>query len=361
LTSPDTLPNTPSGRGQRVVLQVCLIAIFGFIVFSHPLTPFLTIAAVTALVVLRRSKPIWLPGVMILMTAMWLYFMAQPYLVGNISSMISEITNVNSIVSQNVTTRVVQGNAQHDLISAIRLWMTLLFWVLAFVGGVLRLRKGYRDVTYVVLAVAPFPVLLVQSYGGEMLLRIYLFTLPLMTLFVASIFFTPLKRKVSVTRNVSFWMKGATAIFCIALMGAFLFTRYGNERMDYMTTEEFAGVSHLYSIAPKGSYLLEAWDGTPWEYYDYEQYNQDSLAEEIPNAVMENDVNALIQLIVSQPDPKPPRTYIIFTRAQRATADEGGLTPGTLDRYEQKLLASKKFVLVYSNRDAQILLYTGKN
>ncbi len=352
LTAPDTLPNAPASKTQLVILQVCLVAIFGFMVFSHPLTPFLALAPVTVLVVLRRNNPIWLPVVMILMTAGWLYFMAQPYLAGNINALIGDFTNVGSSVTQNVTGRVTQGDPQHNMISDIRLFMTVLVWGLALIGALMRLRKGYRDVTYVILALAPFPVFLAQSYGGEMLLRIYLFTLPAMCLFAASIFFT------STRRDVSIFMKGALIVICVFLMCAFLFTRYGNERMDYITPEELTGVEHLYDIAPRDSYLLEAWGGTPWEFRDYEQYNQDSLEDDIPDAVAALNVNAIVQLIHNQ---SSPNVFIIITRTQRATGDSEGLPPGTLDKLEKKLIASKLFVLIYRNRDVQILHYIGKN
>ena len=78
---------------------------------------------------------------------------------------------------------VVDANPEHAFISKMRLIMTLFIWGLAFVGGVFRLRRGYRDASYVLLAVVPFPLLLVQTYGGEMLLRIYFFTLPAMVFF----------------------------------------------------------------------------------------------------------------------------------------------------------------------------------
>ena|GEM_PF-420618 len=352
LTAPDTLPNAPASRQQRVLLMASLIAIFGLMVFTHPLTPFLTIAPVTALVVLRRNNPIWLPVVMIVMTAAWLYFMAQPYLAGNISALVGDFTQVGSTVTQNVTGRVTQGDPQHNFISDVRLLMTVFVWVLALIGGLMRLRKGYRDVTYVILALAPFPVFLAQSYGGEMLLRIYLFTLPPMCLFAASIFFT------STNRFVSIFMKVAVIILCVFLMGTFLYTRYGNERMDYITTQEFTGVEKLYDMAPRDSYLLEAWGGTPWEFKNYEEYNQDSLEDDIPDAVADLNVNAIVQLIHNQ---SSPNVFIIITRTQRATGDSEGLPHGTLDKLEQKLLASKLFVLVYTNRDVQILHYVGKN
>ena len=348
LTAPDTLL-PPSQPRQRPILLASVLIIFAFVVFSHPLTPFLTIASVTALVIFGRCTPRWLPVAMVVMTAAWLIFMAQPYLSGHIDSLLSDIGRLGGAINDNVTSRA-EGDPEHTFIAQMRIVMTLFIWGLAFAGAVLRLRKGYHDVTYVLLAVAPFPVLVIQSYGGEMLLRIYLFTLPAMVFFAASLFYTP-----SVRRK-SFWMKGAAAVTCIVLLGGFLFTRYGNERSDYVTNAELTGVRELYSIAPPGSLLVAGWDGTPWQFQGYEQYNLYVLSDDLSDAVVTKNVPAIVQRIESM---KAPKTYLIFTRAQKATAQSVGLPPDTLDQLEHALLASGKFAPVYSNADAQIFLFTG--
>ncbi|MBA2391838.1 MAG: zinc ribbon domain-containing protein, partial [Ktedonobacteraceae bacterium] len=351
LTAPDPLI-APSSKLQRVALLVSLCAIFLMMVFSHPLTPFLTIASVTALIIFRRCKPFWLPAFMIVLTFAWIVTMAQPYLVSNLNNIVGDFSHINSVVTQNITNRALQGDPGHNFISHIRLLMTAFVWGLAFIGGLMRLRKGYRDVTYVLLAIAPFPVLLVQSYGGEMLLRIYLFTLPMMTFFIAAIFFTPSSRRWLL------WMRGGLLVISFILLGAFFFTRYGNENMDYMTPQELGGVHYLYRVAPTNSLLLEAWDGTPWEEQGFELYNTSSLAETIPDAVQDGNVNAIIQYIRAQGS-NSPKAYIIITRAQQATANSDGVRPGTLKHLEYVLLKSKKFVQIYTNRDAQVFLFTG--
>lgn len=353
LTTPDT-DITPTSTPQRVALLASLIAIFGLMVFSHPLTPFLTIASVTVLIILRRCRPVWLPVLMIVMTTTWIVTMAQPYLVGNLNNVIGDFSHINSVITQNVTSRALTGDKEHNFISNIRLLMTAFIWVLALLGGILRSRKGFHDITYILLATAPFPVLLVQSYGGEMLLRIYLFTLPMMTFFASAIFFT------HPSRNNAGWMKVGVLLTCFVLLGAFFFTRYGNEHMDYFTSEELVGVHHLYSIAPHNSLFLEAWDGTPWEAQDFELYNTSSLGETIPEAVSDGNVNAIIHYIDAASG-NSPAAYIIITRSQKITATSDGLRPGTLDHLERLLLRSKKFVQIYSNKDAQIFVFIAPN
>ncbi|MBV9709851.1 MAG: hypothetical protein JO011_02910, partial [Ktedonobacteraceae bacterium] len=125
LTAPDTYITSSSPR-QRALLLISLIAIFGFMVFSHPLTPFFTIPGVTALIIFRRCKPFWLPILMIVMTAAWVLIMAQPYLVSNLNNVVGDFGHINRVVTQNVTDRATQGDSAHNFISDIRLLMTAL-------------------------------------------------------------------------------------------------------------------------------------------------------------------------------------------------------------------------------------------
>lgn len=347
LTAPDTL-RLPAQPRQRAALLVILVLIFALIDFSHPLTPFFVLASVTALVVFRRCMPFWLPILMAIMTATWIIFMARPFLVGHVDLLLGSFGQVGDTVTSNFTDRLVPGSPEHHFITLVRVIMTGFIWVLALLGGFRRLFKGYQDVTFVLLTIAPFLLLVAQSYTGEMLLRVYLFSLPFMVFFAASLFYA------APTSATSRGVTAAVLSISLVLLVGFLFTRYGNERMDYMTTYEVKGVHYLYSIAPPNSLLLEGWYGAPLQFQDYEKYSIDSLDSVLPDAVTTKNVDAIVQFIDSQ---KPPHAYLIFTRSQKATADSAGVPPGTLDQLEKAILTSGKFQLLYSNSDAQIFFY----
>jgi hypothetical protein len=353
LRAPDTLPfRKPIEPRQRIVLLVIMFIIFTLVVFSHPLTPFFVLASVIALAVFRRCTPWWLPILMVAMTGGWIILMTQPFLFGHLNWVTGGFGDLSSTFTANVANRVT-GSPGHSLIVKIGLIMTLLIWGLAFAGACRRLLRGYHDLTYMLLAIAPFPLLAAEPYGGEMLLRIYFFSLPPMVFFAASLFYpTPIHR-------TSRGMTAAVAGASIVLLIGFLFTRYGNERMDYMTYAEVDGVRYLYSMAPQHSTLIEGSDGSPWRFQDYEQYNTFSLTESLPNAVETTNVNAIIQFVKSQVRPNT-NVYVFFTRSQKATAEvASGLPPGALDRLENALFASGQFTLLYSNPDAQILIFNG--
>lgn len=347
LMAADSLPS-PAQAWQRVALLGIVILSFLFIVASHPLTPYFAIVSVFALVVFRRCTPLWLPILMTVLTVAWLIFMAHPFLVGHLSMVIGGFGNIGGTFSSNVTNRVAQGSAEHAFIVKLRIIMTLAIWGLALLGGVRRLRQGYRDITYILLAVSPFLLIVAQSYGGELFLRIYLFALPAMAFFAAALFCT------TTPSALSRRMTTAIALASIVLLVGFLFARYGNERMDYKSNAEFTGVGYLYQIAPAHALLLQAWDGTPWIYKDYEKYNTTSFLYTVPDAITSRNVGAIVQFIKSQ---NAPATYVIFTRSQNAYAEMSGVPPEAMGELEKAMLASGHFKLAYTNPDVQILQF----
>jgi len=345
LTAPDIL-HIPTQLRQRVALLIILIIIFALVLSSHPLTPFFTVASVSILVIFRRCRPFWLPIVMSLMIVAWIIFVARPFLPNSLNSVLSNVGHVD--ISSNLTDRLAQGSPEHKFIAAMRTIMTAFVWGLAFLGGARRLLNGYRDLTYILLAIAPFPLLVAQSYTGEMLIRINLFSLPFMAFFAASLFYT---RPTSATSR---WMTPAVLAISIVLLGGFLFTRYGTERLEYKTNNELNAVSYLYNVAPPNSLFLEPWDGIAWEFQEIEKYSSYSVTSFAPDAVQTKDVKAIVNFIEHA---KYPRTYLIFTRSQKAMADSEGMPPAMLDQFQKAILATGKFKMVYSNADAQVLVY----
>lgn len=348
LTAPDTLCS-PTKPRQRIMLLVVLLLVFAFSVSSHPLTPFFLLASVTVLVIFRRCSPRWLPIVMAIMIAAWLYFMTRTFLAGHLDALTGDLGHIFTSVTTNVTDRVVIKDAGHSFILDMRFFMTLFIWGIAFVGAIVRLRRGYRDATYALLAITPLSLIVANSYGGEMVLRIYLFALPFVVFFAAALFYT------SSTALPSRKVTAAVVAISLILFGGFLFTRYGNEDMDYMTYAEVDGIHYLYSIAQPQSLFIESSLSTPWEFKDFEQHNYDTLTYVLPNAVVTDDVNSVVQFIQKE---NKTQTYLIFARSEKAEAvQELGFPAGSLDRLERSLIQSSHFKVIYSNSDVQILKY----
>src|SRR6266699_730441 len=175
LKAPD--PQSPAMRPwQRRGLLCCLIFIFGLMVFSHPLTPFFTLLSVFSLVIFRRCYPFWLPILMAVMTVAWILIMARPYLSQHLDMVIGTLGDLIGNVPTSITSGKMVGDALYQIVAKIRLYMTVLLWLLALLGGIKRLRQGHRYITYIIPALSGFPLIAAQGYGGVMLMRIYLFS-----------------------------------------------------------------------------------------------------------------------------------------------------------------------------------------
>ncbi len=351
-------PSPPMPARQRKMLIASIIVIFAFSVFSHQLTPFFVLMSACVLVIFRRCSLWWMPLLMAVMLVAWLVVMTRTYLAGHMGQAFGGFLDISAIFSANVSSRVA-GDPLHTFIARLRIIMTVLIWFLALIAGFLRWRKGYHDATIVLLALAPFPLLIAQPYGGEMLLRIYLFSQPPMVFLVASLFFLVPAPSLAITLptpDLSHWKTAAIAGLCLFLLAGFLFTRYGNEDMDYMTVNEVTGVQALYAIAKPGSFFLGAWTGAPWQYKDYEMYTLATLSDtkQLNNDLEQQNMVAIVQYMLSQ-ERASGNAYLLFTRTEIATYEAAsGDPPGIMNAFEQGVRASGYFKLVYSNPDVQI-------
>jgi hypothetical protein len=326
--------------GRRASLVAVAIVIYGFVVTAHQLTPFFVVACFAALVILRRVPWTGLPILMMVMIASWVSFMAVAFLIGHFQNVAGYVGALSESLTANLTGRL-QGSDIHRTVVYLRLATTALVWLMATLGVLRRLRRGQWDVTAVALFVAPFPLLGVQAYGGEMLLRIYLFALPFAA-FLAAALIVPTE-----TERPSIRAAAAVTVVSVVLMAGFLVGRYGNERMEYFTANEVAAVADLYQVAPPGSLLVAATPNLPWKNTRYEEYRYRPIGDDTLYGQVDEMI-ATMQLY-------PGRSFLILSRSQEAYAEMIlGAPPGDWSTFEKNVLGTGRFVVIYQNQDAQI-------
>lgn len=187
----------------------------------------------------------------------------------------------------------------------------------------------------------PFAMVAGGSYGGEAVLRVYLFTLPFSVCLVAALLSRLRRPSPRVTA-------GALAASLVPL---FLVARWGNELFELVRPTEVAGVKALYRIAKPGSTLISITPQLPWRFTDvarfrYEPSNLDEFAlESLP---------AIMRLV--EGDPKGG--YVILTTSQIVYGWQTyGLPRGWGTTVEKLLSGSPYFRLRYAKPDAQIFQY----
>jgi GT2 family glycosyltransferase len=342
-------PNSRTSPHQRAASTVLLVTLFAVIATSHQLTPFMLISALAALVVFRRCTDRVLPLVMLAFTIGWILVAARPFFADNLHSILAAIGRPDSNASQNFVSLAKVSAGQASVASVDRL-LSVLVWGIASLG-VWRLRRDLRrHVPLLLLAISPLPMILINDYGGEMVFRIYLFSLPFVAIFAAHAIFPTVRAGRSRIAPLV-----AAAVSVVVLAG-FLVSYYGKEQTNYFTPAEVAASRWLYSHAPPGSLIIGATSNLPWAFTHYEAYYYEWFALDdvgTRRAVLRDPVDQLGSIMVPG---KHRAAYLILTRSQAADVNNTGLLPlGSLTRIEHALIGSGRFDVAYKADDSVVL------
>lgn len=348
--------DTPSLPAQRVVLIGAIVVIALAVVSSHQLTPFALVTATVGLALVGWDRIRTLPVALLLLTLIWAAYMATTYLAGHIGDLTGDVGQVNSTVSVSVNGRIT-GSSGHLAIVKLRLITMAVIWGVAVLGFAVRARRGELTPGLLALALAPFPLLALQSYGGEVVLRIALFSLPFMAFSAASLF-VPADRSAAM-RPVAL---AALACFAVVLLASFPFNRYGNERMDYYPKGELQATNALYRIAPPGSALFAASWALPWRYKHYaDYYYYSSLRDNVPQLNFDEPDPAKLAKDVADRmrQPGSREAYLVIAKSTSAQSDLfGPFKPGAQLRLLRILSHSPYFRVRYRNADATVFQLT---
>ena len=345
LVTPDDEPPRPIRGVQQEALVAALVVIFAFIAYSHQLTPFFLTASLLGLVVLNRLSLRGLPIIFGVMTVAWVSYMTVPFLAGHVASLLSEVGRFGDTLGSNLVNRV-HGSSDHQTVVTIAFMFTVTVWVMAALGALVRLRDGRRDLSLIVIVAAPVPFVGLQSYGGELVQRLYLFSLPTAAFFAAGLLYGRPAAPSQPRRLLA-------GVGVVIIIVTFFVARWGNERADLMTAAEVQAVDRVYALAPSGSLLLVANSNLPWLFEDFEKYS-------FMSAPPGNLVDQVGQLATLMADPKYPAHYLILTRSQGNYAEVfEDLAPGTWSRFVAEVRSSPLFVEVYRNADADIFIPSG--
>jgi hypothetical protein len=320
---------------QGAVLVLGVVA-FTALAMAHQLTPVVLIVDVTALVLLRRLSAPLLPVAFAAVLTAWISYGATDFWMGHLDDLLGG-GSVSASVAANVTGRV-QGSSEHLVVVGVRLLFGLVLWTAAAAGAwrALRDRRGL-PLWPVVLALAPFPIVALQPYGGEAQLRLYLFTLPFMLCLVARLF----------VPGHAFSRRSAAALAVVGLLAApvFYLARFGNEQFEQVRPGEVQAVAEMYRVAPPGSTLVALNSDVPWRYAHFTDYTyRTGEAENSP---------ATLGGLVSLMPANPRGAYLLITRGQLAYATATYGAPSDLGEHLEELLGSSpRFRLVFKNQDA---------
>jgi hypothetical protein len=313
------------------------------------------LVSLTALVGARRCTARGLPLITFALLVAWLTYLAAAYLNGHLKPLLGQTLDVQQAVSANVGGRL-QGSPEHLVVVHLRLAMSALVWLLAVAGALRALRRGIATPSHALLAVAPVVIAALQPYGGEMLMRVYLFSLPFTACYAAQALLPSPGRR-------SWTVVFALSAACGILVTGFLFTRYGNVRATLFTPAEVSAVDRLYAIAPEGSVLLAASPNLPWKQRHYADYHYQLLYRQLKFGGAARPTRPQLAASVARymAGYRPRRSYLILTRSQRVYDRVLGAQPwGSATDLERAVEASPRFARVFDDGDGKIFVLRGK-
>lgn len=340
----DGVPDVAAGPRTRVAVMVLLIALAGALAMTHQLSPIGLVLTSFLLVLVGRCRLILFPVVAAVLTLGWISVAATPYWIGHLDTMFGGLGNVNAVVDNAVGGRI-RGSTAHLEVIQVRLWFTGAVWAcmaVAVVGLVIRRRA---PLTLAALSAAPF-LTLVQNYGDEGVLRVFLFSSPFACLMVADLVVTTRARRAA---------QALVVVVCLALGPLFVLTRFGNEWYEQVRPAEVSAVRHLYQIAPLGSLLVTPTTQVPWRFEHAADYHYERPRD--ADGFLRADPGAVRQL-VPHSSQNGPRAYLLVTTGQEVYASEAqGAAPNWFDRVRPLLNPANGYRLILRNRDASVYEY----
>ncbi len=247
----------PAGvdRSELLVLLGVLVGLFAASTVSHQLTPFVMLGVAAALVLWRRCSLRGLPVVFGVMVIGWVGFLAEPYWSGHFNDLFGGLGSLGGNVSSSVSGRIHGASRLHEAVLYARVLLAAAVLALAAFGWLRRRLAGVSDRALPILLLIPFLGFGMQSYGGEMALRVFLFALPGACVLGALAFYprpaddpphdpapgTAGGRRVAWRRAVALLLVGQVLMF------GFLVARWGNESFERVRTGEVAAMDYVYA------------------------------------------------------------------------------------------------------------------
>ena len=341
---PGGAPILATTTAQRSLFVGALAAIYAASVMSHQLTPVFMLLYVTALVVLRRTVLRGFPLLMAVLFFSFISYGAIGFWSGHISDMFGGFGKLGGTVKDNVGSKV-QVDTSHVYVIYARLFLAASVWGAAIFGLIRRLRAGRVDLAPLVGFVVPFFVLGGQSYGGEAILRVFLFSLPFAAIFLTFALLPTEKIKLNLTRSVFLVL-----VFAL-LAPTFWLTRYGNEQFEYISKDDYRGALKLAQTAPEGSNILVLDGNVGNQLLRMEQFAFITVPLPIGKVP---DYSPQTVLQTADTAPGSP-SFLFLNHSQVANIELTYGKPKTFyEDITRELLASGKFHIIYENPDARI-------
>ncbi len=324
--------------GYRVAMLVVLLVILGASAVSHQITPAALCLVFFGLMVTGRTglRMLWL--LMAVLVWAWLSWEGHAYWSNHLSKVFGSAGQVGSTLNSTVTSRLQGSTFGRQLVQQGRILTAVITWVGAMIGFVALWRRGRTLWALAIVAVAPVAVAGAVSYGGEVALRVLLFSLAPAAVLIASLIdHAPLRR----------WSVVACLVISLSLLALFPLDRYGNESFEAIAPGDLAGAAWIHAHVSDGADIYIANRDEPLYYAKVGSYK---LIEAGGLITLRGK-----QLAEHLPFTRHP-TYVYLTQSQdRYGVDFLGSPPGWMSSFISQLLKTGDVHVVFKNSTSIVL------
>ncbi|MCE5292652.1 MAG: hypothetical protein LLG14_25935 [Nocardiaceae bacterium] len=296
-----------------------LILIFTGLTITHQLTPYWLLLAIFLLVVTKQAKPVWIIFPLGAILVVWL-----AYNFGQVSHFTLFSFDVTQNAKSNIATT---GSTGQRLQSAGVRVLSVAVWGLTALTIFWRYRQKQEWIPFAILAFSPMMILGGQSYGGEAIFRVFLYSLIGCSIVLA----VPLTNLVSQNAKRLALAATATAV-ALTLSAEGYFGAWFANAIPKIQVEES---NEVLNEMPYPAYLTIAaptWpERTSWRYVPYARFNRyydDSLifVTGLVGAEFESEdeYRRFMDRIYARFDAP---TYLLFTRQMQFYAEYYGILP----------------------------------
>lgn len=243
-------PPLPDGwtSSKFLGVEAVLLLLATALIVQHQLTPVALILMLFGWALTGRTRHRWLwLGATIVFIA-WFAFGAYDWWTGHLQILIDGLGKPSQALSSGLSSRV-RGNPDYAKLQMLRIAWSGFFGLCGLLGWLL-VRSRVNRATTAIAVVAPASLVLGQSYGGEVVLRVFLYASPILAALTAAAL-------VDIARRIKITATPITAVGLILVLSAVgvvgTTARGVNVAFERTPSDVLQASRNLLSIAPSGA------------------------------------------------------------------------------------------------------------
>ncbi len=333
----------PEARSTASFVALLILAFAA--VVSHPLAPFFICGALVMLGIYGRTVALRLVLIVGIAYVVWVLVAAEPWWSTRVEELTGQFGSFFQNFESSTSDRVARSSEPHLLVVRFRTIVGLMTFLSVLAMGLIMAtdRFSYLRPALPLAPLAGIPVLAaaVQSYGGEIIIRVLLFTLPMASILIARFLLAMPRAALPVV----------VPLLAAAIVPVFHIARFGNEIFEMTTAADREAVEVMYANGDGSTLYLADNSFLPWA--DFQRESNDHLY--LPASPNLEWLDGVEELAI---DAGAERVIVVLTPSQSAYNEHVfGTTPDALDRVGSWLSSQAGVETLYQNDGAWVLAF----